>query len=54
METVIDVAKLVSLALVLSLLLALLGGWLLRLLAPWDKEQLPDGERPIDFTGRRW
>lgn len=53
METVIHVAKLVSLALVVSAILAILGGMLLRVVAPPDVAELGDDERPIDYVGRR-
>lgn len=55
METVLHLAKLVGLVFLLTVLVSIVGGWVLSLLepGPWDKTEIRDDERPVDFIGRR-
>jgi hypothetical protein len=53
METLMHVARLVGAVLVLSLVLCTVGGWVLTLTDHWDKDELQEGEKPLDLTGWR-
>lgn len=55
METVVHILKVAVTMTLLSALIVLVGGWLLSLIepGPWDKAELRDDERPIDYIGRR-
>jgi type III secretory pathway component EscS len=53
METIEHVAKLVAVVFVVSLVACIVGGWVLTLTDHWDKEELQDGEKPLDLTGWR-
>lgn len=52
METVEHIVKVGLGMFALTLVITIVGGWVLSLLEPWDKTELPEGDRPIDLIGR--